>query len=159
MNPDDYMQDIDDQIISNVKTRFGPIAAELAQDKAAAYRHVNDPNPKARAAALALINLKWGITPEVADLCERLAVEDSDIEVRSAAVLCLNQYYRAKSNRKVIKLLATIVANEREMSNVRELAYCGVISLQEPDPLKWPRLGLGFTFPNDVDWSIVSRYL
>jgi hypothetical protein len=160
MNTDDegMMSDIHQKTMRMLEEYSGPIVRLLAQSRDAMLRYINDRDPRIRFAALSLANMKWGVTLEIADLCEELTVHDVDEKVRGAAVLCLNEYYRKTGFPRIVRLLATIVLNEKEAPDVREVAYNGVVSLQEADPLKWP-IGSAFRFPDDIDWALLHRSL
>jgi hypothetical protein len=160
MNTDDeeIMKTVREKFMTMLEEQSGPIVRELARSKAATDQNFHHPDAKTRFAALSVADMIWGVTQEIADMCEELAVMDSDAKVRGAAVMCLKGYYRKTNLPRIVKLLATIVLNEKESVDVRDLAYSGLFFLREPDPLKWP-LHHVFKFPDDVDWAFVGECL
>jgi hypothetical protein len=156
---DEIMLEANERILTALEAHSGPIVRELAQSKEATYGKLTDHDARNRFAALSLLHLIWGITQEIVDTCEDLASCDPGAKVRGAAVLCLSKYYRNTNNVRIKKLLASITIDAKEAADVREVAYSGLFSLAEPDPLEWPNLGLGFNFPTDVDWAFVNRCL
>jgi hypothetical protein len=152
------MNSLDVQMMKMLEDYSGPIVRELAQSRAIAYQNISHSDARIRFAALSLIRTNWGVTQEIADTCEERAISDTDGKVRGAAVLCLSDYYQKTSHPRIVKLLATIVADEKEEFDVRDVAYSGLFFLLEPDPLKWP-LGHRFSFPKDIDWVFVDNCL
>src|SRR5262249_55573262 len=135
----------------------GPIVREFAQNRAMTYQSVCHRDAKLRFAALSLVNMKWGVTQDIANLSEELALNDPDARVRGSAILCLSGFYVKTQSPRVIRLFATIVRNEKEELDVREVAYSALWRMREHDPLKWQ--SPIFKFPDDVDWEFVDSCL
>jgi len=150
--------DENDLMIKRLEEYAGPLVSELAQNRIMTTQYVNDGNPKLRFAALSLITTFWGVTEEIAEKCKDIAINDTDENVRGVAVICLYDYYKKKNNRIIGNLLASIVYDETEVSDVRRVAYEGLFHLREEHPLNWP-LPIDFNFPNDVDWTFVDIFL
>jgi len=153
------LNSVDDGILRMLEDEAGPVVQRLAQSKAATYEAIQDGEATTRFAALSLAQLKWGVTQDIAERCERLASADPDARVRGAAVVCLNRHYAKTKNPQITRLLAKIVGDNAESQDVREVAYSGLFAVRDRDVLQWPELGSGFRFPKDVDWVFVSACL
>jgi hypothetical protein len=149
---------VDEKIIKMLEEYAGPFVRELALSRITTYQHLNNQDPKIRFAALALIHMNWGVTQQIADLCEKTARNDSDAKIRGLAITCLWSHYKEKSDSRIGKMLATIVCDEREDPDVREVAYRGLFYLREIVPAQLPS-PLGFKFPDDIDWGFVYTFL
>jgi hypothetical protein len=136
----------------------GPHFDELMASRESAERHLDDADSKKRLAALMVLLDHWRPNTQLAQTCENLAFADGDATVRGVALSGLSQCYADTQDARVLRLLASIVANEQQSNRFRKSAYFGLFpvvgiagidarSLPDPD----------FRFPDDVDWELVSR--
>jgi len=155
------MHRMDEAIIKGLERYAGVLVVrKLEQDEATAFQHLFHPKRKYRFVALSLLELKWGLTQEIVDVCEDMALFDSDAEVRALAVMHLSRYYAASDNIRIGYLLASLVYERNEDKRVREAAYWGLLSLSATPKIKIQRpCILDFRFPRDVNWRFVNSYL
>jgi hypothetical protein len=148
-----------DEMLDGLEKQCGKLVVQkVGQSEEVAHQHLNHPKPKYRFAALYLIESKWGLTQDVADLCEELAVSDPDAHVRSLVADALGTYYMSSGNMRIGDLLARTVYNENEDFRVRQSAYWSLYSLQEEYVWDRPDI-LNFRFPENVDWAFVNSWL
>jgi hypothetical protein len=130
----------------------------LLEDRAAAERALDDPDPNVRRCALHLLVEQGGQGGSLAQRCEAMAAGDPDPGVRRTAVGQLGSLYTGTSHPRVGALLARITRSEQEPPEVRFSAYlaiidlCGLACSWEPNPAT-------LTFPRDVDWAFVDSFL
>lgn len=155
------MEDADRVVTSSRRKAWGhaagPFADVLLQSAEAAQQHLTHPDPRARLGAVLLLRDHWGAPAGFAALCERLAFEDPDTTVRCAALTHLGAEHYETGDARMGRLFAGIVRDEAEPRVLRYVAYLGLYALDgcrgpEPD-------GRTFRIPEDVDWSLVGRYL
>jgi hypothetical protein len=148
-----------DGTIESLERHCGKLVVrKVGQSETIAYQHLSHPKPKYRSAALVLIYLKWGPTPEVADVCEEFVASDPDADVRALAATTLGRYYVGSGNMRIGDLLARIVYDDNEDRQVRQSAYWSLYSLQEEFDWDQPSI-LDFRFPDDIDWNFVGCFL
>jgi hypothetical protein len=150
--------DLDAKILKKLEEYSGPCVTEFSRDKESAYREVRSEDPRVRYGALALVHMKWGMSQDVVDFCEQAATGDPDAKVRGLAVTSLWSYYATRNEPRIKKILADIVHNECEDSDVREVAYRGLFFLADIEPSKMPPLSV-LKFPGDIDWEFVKSFL
>ena len=158
LNADGYPEkSMTDEMIKGLERHCGKLVVQkVGQNEAIAMEHLRHPKAKYRFAALDLIDWKWGVTQEVADICEELVVSDPDVSVRGLAAVRLGGYYSRSGNLRVGDLLARIVCKESENPQVRQSAYRALYWL--PEEFIWLP-PLDFRFPNDVDWEFVDSFV
>jgi hypothetical protein len=148
-----------DRMIECLEQHCGMLVVQkVGQSETIAYQHLSHPKPKYRFAALELINLKWGPTPEVAEVCEYFIASDPDMHVRALAAITLADFYVGSGNIRIGDLLARIVYDDNEDPQVRQSAYWSLYYLQEEFDWDMPSI-LDFRFPDDVDWNFVGGFL
>lgn len=158
-NPPRPMHGMDNAMIEGLERYAGVLVVrKLEQDEATAFQHLFHPKRKYRFVALSLLEFKWGLTQEIADICEDLALFDSDPEVRALAVMNLSRYYAGTGNIRIGVFLASLVYERNEDQRVREAAYWGLLSLSETPKIQRPWI-LDFRFPRDVNWRFVNSFL
>jgi hypothetical protein len=153
------MHGMDKAIVEGLERYAGVLVVrKLEQNEATAFQHLFHPKRKYRFVALSLLELKWGLTQEIVDVCEDMALFDSDAEVRALAVMNLSRYYAASDNIRIGYFLASLVHERNEDNRVCEAAYWGLLSLSETPKIQRPWI-LDFRFPRDVNWSFVNSFL
>ncbi len=136
----------------------GPYFDSLARSFDDALSHLNHPEPQARLGALFFFRYYWKPPADFAEICETLAFEDVDGEVRCAALTTLiSDYYCDSHDCRIGRQLAEVVRDETKPSINRYVAYVGLIGLtgwtgQTPD---WRT----FRMPDDVVWEFVESFL
>jgi hypothetical protein len=135
----------------------GPFFDELMRGPDVAEQYLTHPDPKARLGAVLLLRDYWGPPAGFTKLCERLAVEDSNIGVRCAALTHLGAEHYETHNARMGRLFAGMVQDQGEPRELRYVAYVCLYALdgchgQEPNSQT-------FHIPEDVNWSLVERYL
>lgn len=151
----------------------GPIFDDLLGVQATAIRHLDNPDPKVRVVAIEVLFFHWGCKsdPDFRASCERLAFHDPDEMVRAVALASLGDLYCGTGDRRIGRLLASLVHDETESPKLRENAYVGLHYLQGATPplprrVTLPRgaelrgvVKLADSFPENVDWSFVDGFL
>jgi hypothetical protein len=147
------------KLLSEFEQQLGPATLKLLiEDRDAAARSLDDPDPRLRRCALYLLMSHWRSPEEFVGRCEELAVSDPDEGVRQTAIIKLARHYYGTSDRRVGALLARLVRSEREPPSVRLDAYRGLVVLRGADRNGAKNL-LDLRFPEDVDWKSVDRFL
>lgn len=140
----------------------GDLVADLTQDRAAALAHLADPRPNVRIACLSILTYYWRQIDVLPAICERMALTDSDDDVRTAAVSSLGTVFRDSDDSRVGQFLAKIVGDNSKTLSHREAAYASLIQVAglptKMSPTRRRMVG-GFRFPQDVDWSFVNSFL
>jgi hypothetical protein len=127
-------------------------------DHTATYLQSQD--SRMRAVALDILTFYWKChSEEFAVECERLAIHDPSPVLRRRAVWSLGKCYSRTDDKRIRRLLASVVKNEQEEEEVRAGAYESLLLVrvvrdpQELDRLREVRF---LRFPNDVNWGIVD---
>jgi hypothetical protein len=117
-------------------------------------------DPKFRCAALLALKNCWECDERFGSLCERLAFDDPDVEVRSLALSCLAGFYAAADNTRVERLIAWIVYDSREPRKIRVSAYQSLFIIRRMSLLRGARdaLSEAFRVPEDIDWAFVNSF-
>jgi hypothetical protein len=152
-------ESIDSQIRDMVVKRVGRWIWELASKHPMPSELLGSDDAKVRFAALAQAVLQGEVTQELADKCEILARADSDADVRGTALTCLSSFYKRLNNRRIGALLATVVCNRLERTDVRWVAYSGLSQMPNAIDLSHSPVAPGFSFPADIDWTWVKSFL
>jgi len=117
-----------------------------------------------RRAAICVIGMEWRPPPgsEFTALCERMALEDPDLDVRCAALGELGHLYMGTDDVRIGRLLAGIVRDEAQPNCCRLAAYLALFLLRGLVPPLLPldpkRAELPVRIPEDVDWSFVDSF-
>lgn len=137
------------------------VVLAMVQNRVVAERYLEHPDPKYRCVAIGILTNHWKPDESFAATCERLAVGDDDVDVRSAAITSLGVYYERTGNRRIGTILARLV--EAAMSpKLRRSAYLALWQLvRGGDSLNEYLLMSQATvqIPDDLDWSLVSPFL
>lgn len=135
----------------------GPLFEAMTTSLETAERYLRSSDPRNRLAALFIIRYCWTLTPAFAEQCERMALEDCDEKVRSAALLFLATYYRDTTDRRVGKFVAELLCDAKQPLELRRVAYSSLFLIR--GILTVSDLSSDFRFPDNVDWSFVSTFL
>jgi hypothetical protein len=142
----------------------GDALEEMLQSRPAAEAHLRNSNPKIRLAALSVLANHWNATADkqFGTSCEALIHNDRAADVRAAAVTWLGACYDNSKDGRIAKLLAGMVCDVAESTEVRCSAYdslCSVFAVPFELSLAQVDVGGGTGFPHGVDWKFVSRCL
>jgi hypothetical protein len=94
--------------------------------------------------------------------CHEVLQESADPASKMKAIRRLVRHGASTGLEDTNQLLATIVSDESEVSYVRDVAYQALYEINKLPVEDWPevrRAQGAFLFPDDVDWSLVRRYL
>lgn len=124
-----------------------------------AEEYLSHTDPGLRRVALSVLDRVWKHSERSALLCQVLALNDPDQAVRACAVSSLGLHYSRTDNEKVSRLLAGIVRDELLDIELRRFAYYALFEVRSVPGTRDPRLLGDFSFPGDVDWRFVDRFL
>src|SRR6266478_6435085 len=113
-------------------------------------------DPHARLAAFLILRENRKHLPDFAPLCERLAFEDTNLDIRCCALTGLGLCYWRTSDIRIGRLLAGFTKDEEQPDLFRKLAYFNLFSITGIEGI---RICTGFRFPADVDWKFVESFL
>lgn len=135
----------------------------LLNNREATEKALQDANPKMRMAGMCLLCDHWPHRPNLRRQLENLAAEDSDVQVRSMALVCLGTIHRGTNDTKLGIRFAEIVRDEHQSTRLRRSAYSGLINLRAL-PLLSPVVmlfneNLSNEFPVGCDWEFVESFL
>jgi hypothetical protein len=123
-----------------------------------AVSYLTSADKSERAAALTILRYEWKRLEFLSPICERMAHQDADSDVRCIAVVFLGECYGNSCDRRVSKLLAASVSNQAEDLKFRSCAYTALVSVEARPDLLAP-LANGDPFPVGVDWSLIQSLL
>jgi len=131
---------------------------KMLADKAYTMQCIDDSDPCIRRAALGVAMNHWGLTLDIARQCESIAIAESDVSVRTAALGVLSNFHHGTRNARVGHMLGSIVCDIAVPSQIRILAYLSLISLQGEGLSRYlPEGNLDFSLEL-VDWNLVKMY-
>lgn len=145
--------------ISQLEHMMGIGVQLLVRSKETTEACLDDRDPKKRYAALVLMTYHWGPTEHFTSRCERMALQDPEKMVRSAAISCLGTCLTGTHNRRVEKLLASIVCNESETYQTRSAAYSSLFIVSGIARAIQAELLANLRIPEDVNWAFVHSVL
>jgi hypothetical protein len=135
----------------------GPYFDRMLQSYQATRDLLQHPDPRARLGALGMIREYWKPPPDFAQLCERMAREDPDVDVRCMALNCLiPAYYYGSEDLRIGRWLAEIVRDQSQAPLFRKIAYVMLFAVRATDDNP---LAHTLQFPEQVDWSFVNTFL
>jgi hypothetical protein len=129
----------------------------MLQSPAAAERYLHHADKYIRLAALGILVFHWQATKRIAATFEQMAFDDQDDEVRGAALVALGMCYAKSDDRRIEKLFATIVRDEKQSPEFRRIAYTNIFQVRGLTVDSWPQIGGTFNVPKDVDWAFVQE--
>ncbi len=165
-NYDDYVrrrkvlkQLIDEETYREVAHIAGSLTPALFESIEKAAELLQHDSPNLRKAAIHVLAYYWSIRPNgpIAETIRSMARSDVDVNVKREALSGGACIYAGTDDVELGELLARKVLDEVSGIDSREEAYHGLRRLQHRwQPLK---LSLSFSFPSDVDWAYVRRFL
>jgi hypothetical protein len=138
------------------KKIIGAYSAELVGKGDLSRSYLNHADPHARLAALLFLRDSGQRPPDFSQVCERLAFEDTDLNVRCCALTGLGLFHWRTSDISVGRLLAGFARDETQPDLFRKLAYFNLFSITGKE--EHPDLQ-NLRFPADVDWKFVESFL
>jgi hypothetical protein len=135
----------------------GNIISSLFVSRESAENYLGDSDSNKRIAALMVLLDHWRPNAQLAQTCEKIALTDSDAQVRGVALVGLGQCYADTRDARVLRLLAGIVGDEKQPSESRSSAYFALFQVDGVDAKSLP--DPSFRFPDGVDWKLVSRLM
>jgi len=155
-----YKRPWDSSVIRKRCEAYAGVAlAEMERSKCVAESFLTHADPRMRATAIAVLYHKWRETKTLASLCEQVAIEDADPEVRSIALIVLGSMFAQSRSTKLAALFGRIVHQEQDPKEVRFIAYRGLLLLFDiPFLVNRRRLdaltsGAGF---DEIDWQLIK---
>lgn len=135
-----------------------PITEVFASPQAA-DRALHDSDGPARADALFELIFRWNLREEYRQECVRMAFEDEDAHVRASATSGMISLFENTSDKVICNRLARIVTDEGQNRESRLIAYMAL--LQIAGLPVWDKVNAvhEFRFPQDVDSSLIYRFL
>jgi hypothetical protein len=121
-------------------------------------KYLHNESWKLRFAAISVLRMVWKSYDELAAVCEKIAFEDADAQVRATAIFTLGCCFKNKNDSRVGRLLAQVVHDESLSDSFRESAYSGLFWLRGVPAWELPIRGK-FSFPDDIDWVFVGSFL
>jgi hypothetical protein len=129
---------------------------DLVANKDLTRAYLEHADPHARLAAFLILRENRKQLPDFAPLCERLAFEDTNLDIRCCALTGLGLCYWRTSDVRVGRLLAGFARDETQPDLFRKLAYFNLFSITGKE--EHPDLQ-NLRFPADVDWKFVESFL
>lgn len=109
-----------------------------------------------RLAALYVLYHHWGQKDTYANRYERIAMCDSNAEVRIVSLAFFGSCFKYTGDTRVSRMLASVVLDANEPGNIRLAAYGSLLRVHG-----YPtEVGRAFAlkFPDDVNWDFVQRW-
>ena len=139
----------------------GPNIDEMLRDPESARQFLTDQEPAIRRAALKVLAFYWEPDGYLAGVCELMSVGDLDQNVRIAAVAALGICYVGTRNRRIGRLLATIICDNEDSTEVQAVAYFALLSLDgtidKSAETQLRTIG-ALRIPDDIDTELVASY-
>jgi tetratricopeptide (TPR) repeat protein len=138
--------------------RAGSALPGMLGSRAAAIAALADPVAEIRNVAIDVLQYHWRSESDrdFAELCEMMAIGDTDRSVRANAFLQLGNCYEGTDDVRIGALMARIVQDDAEQPSVRTAAYQSLLTLRALLLKKHP---MGVLTPNDIDWPYVDSFL
>jgi len=134
----------------------GPYIDKMIRDYRETKEFLKHSDPRARLGALFMIREYWKPQTDFGHICEQLAMEDPDVDVRSGALSSLCGICYGTQDGRIGRVFATLVLDGMQPVIIRRIAYFGLFSLQG-FPSRVPN-SQTFKFPDDVDWTFVRTF-
>ena len=156
----ELIADIQEYSHQRLKNIAGPRLSEMLQSIENTVMYLQHPMPKARQAAIILLNRHWGLTSQLILSVEEIVFKDTDRGVRAEALGALGRYYSGTKDARIGFTLASIVRDRNEPMEIRFIAYLSLISLHGEKPYAYlPQEPEKITCSEDiVNWELVNQY-
>jgi hypothetical protein len=145
--------------LQQLEMLIGPDVKLLIASREATERHLDDPDAKLRWASVMLLVHHWGFPEEFKKKCEEIAFHDPDQKVRSGALGALGTLFSGTYDRRIGKLLASVVCNNSENYSNRVSAYRSLLRVSRATGQDIFRESfINLKIPEDIDWQVVESY-
>ena len=134
-------------------------ASRILESRSGAESYLTHADSELRRWALFALSNLWKKDDKLAQLFEKLACEDPNVQVRSKALFCLASYTGA-GNERIEQLIAWIVFDSCEPREIRICAYQCLFLVARakcPDALHPSKIE-SFRVPEDIDWAFVKSF-
>lgn len=124
--------------------------------------YLEHPDAKVRCIALWVSSDRWALDAKIAQHCEKMALSDPDQQVRGIAATSLGACYRNTRDKVISGILASIIANEHNSSEVRLSAYVSLLEVQGKSLLSHdpPLRNLkDICLATSIDWNFVKCFM
>jgi hypothetical protein len=142
--------------------RAGSLLPQMFQSRKSAERLLGHPEPSVRIVALEVLDEQWKPDAHLAKACEQMAFGDADLQVRAVALLVLASCFEYTDDRRIGRMLGTIVRDERQPTELRLAAYHALFTLRGKVFI-WDRLyGIpeaSWSFADAIDWPFVDSFI
>jgi hypothetical protein len=161
-NADRLLAVLEDMLKKECEELAGSCMEEMLLGPEKAFPYFSHRHPGVRRAAIRIWGFYWERTDQYAAICEKLALEDPDEDVRIWALDAVVATYAKTDDVRVGNLLAKIVYDQSKSLEYCKRAYDGLFHVRgmprETHPsLIWPKFD--FPFPEIVDWTFVDSFL
>lgn len=154
---DDTVRRVEERHQLYLKQLVGEIADRAKRDRSEAEKCLSHTDKNVRIVGLSVLIDVWhAADTEFLASCERMIFHDSDQEVKAVAINCLSKCFEATNDQRVVQIFASLVKDELQVTELRTAAYFALLTVTG-ELERRPELILDFTFPNDVDWSLMNR--
>jgi hypothetical protein len=148
---------------TSAQERWEALAGEhlegMMQSASATVQYLSSPEPELREAALHILNDHWGLPASCEPVLERLALRDTNEDVRAIALLYFVSLYHGTNDKRIGKLLATYVKDVSLSKESRTTAYYCLFRLRGLSSEHWPEMwSAAWRFPDDVNWAFVNSF-
>jgi hypothetical protein len=136
----------------------GPILDRILKNREETLKYLTDPNPRLRQAAVRLAYSHWNITDTLVTEYERMALTETDQDVRDAAIAALGTCYAGTKDSRVGQLLAGMVRDTKLSDGIRVTAFAYLIRVHGDPDYDGPSPSIPLHL-EDIDWDFVEQYL
>lgn len=156
------LQEIDSRMKASkelsIYSALGERRADIERDSQSALREIDRMTPTERRAVVALISDVRPVRHGTIEHLRQLVLSDIDVGVRTGAIYKLGKILAGTHDREVVELCFSKMMCTCEHLRVRKSAYYSILILcgENIVGMKPPSQ---FTFPDDVDWSLVEKEL
>jgi hypothetical protein len=142
--------------------KYGGALAASFRDPSVAIAHLDSPYPEFQIAALIALDRIRNKPDYLVKKCEAILEETSHPELCVCATRTLTTVYKGTKNPRISARLARLVKDVSVPTLVRDVAYQSLFQINDLPVNQWPevRRTIGnFTFPDDVDWLLIDRFM
>ncbi len=143
---------------------LGPLAGPLFASEEETRRHLSHEDARIRFVALSMMVDHWKARAPhpFVERCEQMALSDPDAKIRGAALTYLGVCYHSTNDRRLGRVLATIVRSEDESTETRWAAYRSLVAISVPRSVPGQRpssIGWRLEQSEQFDWKLVDGFL